>query len=41
VYEPYLLQSGLIKRTPRGRVATGRAYEHLGIEPGVDRARLF
>lgn len=31
VYEPYLLQSGLIQRTSRGRVATGRAYEHLGI----------
>ncbi len=41
VYEPYLLQSGLIKRTPRGRVATARAWEHLGIEPGSDRARLF
>ncbi len=32
VYEPYLLQSGLIKRTPRGREATARAYEHLDIE---------
>jgi Holliday junction DNA helicase RuvB len=32
VYEPYLLKSGLIKRTPRGRVATARAYDHLGIE---------
>ncbi len=31
VYEPYLLQSGLIQRTSRGRIATGRAYEHLGI----------
>lgn len=30
-YEPFLLQSGLLKRTPRGRVATGRAYAHLGI----------
>ena len=30
VYEPYLLQRGLIKRTPRGRVATSAAYEHLG-----------
>jgi Holliday junction DNA helicase RuvB len=35
VYEPYLLQRGLIERTPRGRAATRRAYEHLGIEaPG-------
>jgi Holliday junction DNA helicase RuvB len=33
VYEPYLLQCGLLKRTPRGRVATLRAYEHLGLEP--------
>ncbi len=32
-YEPFLLQSGLIKRTPRGRVATERAYQHLGVMP--------
>ncbi len=32
VYEPYLLQLGFIQRTPRGRVATARAYEHLGLE---------
>jgi len=32
VYEPYLLQEGLIKRTPRGRMATPAAYEHLGLE---------
>lgn len=31
VYEPFLLQTGLIQRTSRGRVATRRAYEHLGI----------
>ena len=31
VYEPYLLQEGSIERTPRGRVATGRAYEHFGL----------
>jgi len=31
VYEPYLLQLGFIQRTPRGRIATRRAYEHLGI----------
>lgn len=30
VYEPYLLQEGFIERTPRGRVATRLAYEHLG-----------
>ena len=32
VYEPYLLQSGFLTRTPRGRCVTRRAYEHLGIE---------
>ncbi|MEW6581697.1 MAG: Holliday junction branch migration DNA helicase RuvB [Actinomycetota bacterium] len=32
VYEPYLLQEGLIQRTPRGRVATPRAFRHLGLE---------
>ncbi len=32
VYEPYLLQQGLIMRTPRGRVATPAAYEHLGLD---------
>lgn len=35
-YEPFLLQSGLIKRTPRGRVATGHAYDHLGLEMPAD-----
>ncbi len=34
VYEPYLLQLGFINRTPRGRVATGLAYEHFGIPFG-------
>ncbi len=32
VYEPYLMQIGFLARTPRGRVATATAYEHLGIE---------
>jgi holliday junction DNA helicase RuvB len=41
VYEPYLVKSGLIKRTPRGRVATARAYEHLGLEPPARHASLF
>ena len=31
VYEPYLIQNGLIQRTPRGRIATRLAYEHLGV----------
>ena len=39
VVEPYLLQRGLLARTPRGRVATPRAYAHLGVTapPGVQR----
>ena len=41
VYEPYLLQQGLIMRTPRGRVATPAAFEHLGLEPPAEGARLF
>ncbi|MDX1535244.1 MAG: Holliday junction branch migration DNA helicase RuvB [Candidatus Spechtbacterales bacterium] len=32
VYEPYLMQIGFIERTPRGRMATPAAYEHLGLE---------
>jgi holliday junction DNA helicase RuvB len=38
VYEPYLLQCGLLQRTPRGRAATARAYEHLGLERPRDAA---
>jgi Holliday junction DNA helicase RuvB len=38
VYEPYLLQCGLLQRTPRGRAATRRAYEHLGLEPPREAA---
>ena len=42
VYEPYLLQQGYLGRTPRGRVATRRAYEHLGIPPEEPRQpKLF
>jgi Holliday junction DNA helicase RuvB len=33
VYEPYLMQVGFLQRTPRGRVVTRRAYEHLGLPP--------
>ena len=32
IYEPYLMQCGLIERTPKGRVATNLAYEHLGLK---------
>ncbi len=39
VYEPFLIQLGMIQRTPRGRIATRRAYEHLGLAwPGDDLA---
>jgi Holliday junction DNA helicase RuvB len=41
VYEPYLLQRGLIKRTPRGRVATTAAYDHLGLARPDPAASLF
>jgi len=36
VYEPYLLQTGLLKRTARGRMVTKKAYDHLGI-PYIDK----
>ena len=39
VYEPYLLQEGLIKRTPRGRAATPAAFAHLGLEPPAPARR--
>ena len=42
VYEPYLLQQGFLKRTPRGRVATAAAFEHVGVErPAQHAASLF
>jgi Holliday junction DNA helicase RuvB len=39
--EPFLIQGGYLERTPRGRMATRRAYEHLGIErsPGAGTGR--
>jgi Holliday junction DNA helicase RuvB len=38
IYEPYLIQIGFLDRTPRGRVATPRAYEYFGLmAPGKDR----
>lgn len=44
-YEPYLIQRGFLKRTPRGRVATPRAYAHLGfrenVHPNEDQGLLF
>ena len=39
VVEPYLLQEGFVKRTPRGRVATEKAYNHLNIEYNVNNSK--
>jgi len=41
MYEPYLMQIGMIDRTPRGRVATARAYEYFGRELPRRQPRLF
>ncbi len=41
VYEPFLIQIGFLDRTPRGRVATKLAYQHLGIEPPRKNNLLF
>ncbi len=41
VHEPYLIQQGYIKRTPRGREVTYKAYEHLGFTPDTKDGSLF
>lgn len=41
VYEPFLMQMGFLKRTPRGRVATRKAYQHLGIKPKPEQGSLL
>ena len=42
VYEPFLLQQGFLGRTPRGRIATRKAYEHLGKKgPKSQQGDLF
>jgi holliday junction DNA helicase RuvB len=41
VYEPFLIQIGFLKRTPRGRVATSGAYEHLGGRAGSENQRVL
>jgi holliday junction DNA helicase RuvB len=42
VYEPFLIQEGFLKRTPRGREVTEKAYEHLGkARPGESSMKLF
>jgi len=41
IYEPYLLQLGFLEKTARGRIATKRAYQHLGFDPPQDQNPLF
>ncbi|MFH0962789.1 MAG: Holliday junction branch migration DNA helicase RuvB [Planctomycetota bacterium] len=43
VYEPYLIRQGFVEKTPRGRLATRQAYEHLSLRPpaGADQTGLF
>ncbi len=41
VYEPYLIQEGFLERTPRGRVATARTYQHFGLTPPARTGSLF
>lgn len=41
VYEPFLIQEGFLSRTPRGRLATEKAYQHLGVQPGFKQGNLF
>jgi len=41
IYEPFLLQIGFLERTPRGRVATERAYRHFGLQRTDSQKRLF
>ena len=41
IYEPYLMQCGLIDRTPKGRVATNLAYDHLGLKPKKNQNQLI
>ncbi|MBL6932969.1 MAG: Holliday junction branch migration DNA helicase RuvB, partial [Rhodospirillales bacterium] len=40
VIEPYLIQQGLLMRTPRGRALTGQAYGHLGLKAPASAAQL-
>jgi Holliday junction DNA helicase RuvB len=41
VYEPFLIQEGFLQRTPKGRVATAKAFSYLGIQPVADNRDLF
>ncbi len=41
VYEPYLIKEGFLQRTPKGRIATQKAFQYLGIQPGSTEGDLF
>ncbi len=41
VIEPFLIQQGFLKRTPRGRMATNRAWQHMGLKPPTSGSDLF
>jgi Holliday junction DNA helicase RuvB len=41
VVEPYLIQQGFLVRTARGRMATHKAYRHMGLKPKAAPADLF
>jgi Holliday junction DNA helicase RuvB len=41
VIEPYLMQQGLIQRTPRGRVISEKGYKYLGLKPKVNVSAQF
>ena len=41
VYEPFLIQIGFLKRTPKGRMATEHAYKHLGLDDGPNNNKLL
>ena len=41
IYEPFMIQIGFLDRTPRGRVATARAYEYFGLDDPRKDSRLW
>lgn len=41
VYEPFLIKEGFLQRTPKGRVATRKAFDYLGVDPAEKEADLF
>ena len=36
VYEPYLIKEGFLQRTPKGRIATRKAFQYIGVDPDSD-----